>query len=115
MIYLEMSGRLGNQLFRYSFAERLKEVCGDDIIIDFKRVYDKGSKEQGWDNSLKLFKINDYKEVINQKEIFYKNATIMQKILYILYKIGNKIYKKDKKKLIKYQLKMQPILNKYNF
>ncbi len=114
MIYLEMSGRLGNQLFRYSFAERLKEICGDDIIIDFKRVYDKGSKEQGWDNSLKLFKINDYKEVINQKEIFYKNATIMQKILYILYKIGNKIYKKDKKKLIKYQLKMQPILNKYN-
>ena len=35
MIYLEMSGRLGNQLFRYSFAERLKEVYNNIISTDF--------------------------------------------------------------------------------
>lgn len=114
MIYLEMSGRLGNQLFRYSFARRIQEICGDEIIIDFKRVYNKGKKEHGWDNSLKLFKVKEYKEVVGKKEIFYKNTTIMQKIVYFFYKIGNKLLKNNKKKLMRYQLKMQPILNKYN-
>ena len=42
MIYLDMAGRLGNQLFRYSFARNIQEKCGDELVIDFSRVYSKG-------------------------------------------------------------------------
>lgn len=114
MIYVEMSGRLGNQLFRYSFARRLQELCGDEIIIDFKRVYEKGEESQGWKDNLKLFKVKQYETVVNRKDIFYQNATFSQKLIYAFYKIGNKILKKNRKRLMQYQLKMQPLLNKYN-
>lgn len=115
MIYLEMAGRLGNQLFRYAFARKIQELTGEELYIDFKRVYEKGQKENGWTNSLKMFKTKPYKEVVNKKkEIFYKNSTIMQKTVYFLYKMGNQILKKNKNNLIKYQLKMQPLLNRYN-
>lgn len=115
MIYLEMAGRLGNQLFRYAFARRIQEITGEELYIDFKRVYQKGTEEQGWTNSLKLFKTAKYFEVNDKKkDLFFDNATIMQKIIYFLYKVGNQIFKNNKNKLIKYQLKMQPLLNKYN-
>lgn len=114
MIYLEMAGRLGNQLFRYAFAKRIQELTGEELYIDFKRVYDKGPEKQGWSNSLRLFKTGEYQEVVGRKDIFYKNSSIMQKMVYFVYKIGNQILKKNKDKLQKYQLKMQPILNKYN-
>ena len=108
MIYLEMAGRLGNQLFRYAFARRIQEITGEELYIDFKRVYQKGTEEQGWTNSLKLFKTAKYFEVNDKKkDLFFDNATIMQKIIYFLYKVGNQIFKNNKNKLIKYQLKIE--------
>lgn len=114
MIYIEMSGRLGNQLFRYSFGRKLQELCGEEMVIDFKRVYEKGDELQGWKDNLKLFKVKNYETVSDRKDIFYRNATLMQILLYVLYKLGNKMLKKNRKRLMKYQLRMQPILNKYN-
>lgn len=114
MIYLEMAGRLGNQLFRYAFAKRIQKMTGEELYIDFKRVYAKGDEKDGWTNSLKLFNTKDYYEVNNRKDIFYKNSSLMQKIMYFLYKAGNRCLKNNKVKLRKYQLKWQPILNKYN-
>ena len=114
MIYLEMAGRLGNQLFRYELEKKIQKMTGEDLYIDFKRVYEKGDPENGWTNSLKLFKTNNYYEVNNRKDIFYKNTSLMQKMVYFLYKTGNYILKNDKAKLRNYQLKMQPLLNKFN-
>ncbi len=114
MIYLEMAGRLGNQLFRYAFAKRIQKITGEELYIDFKRVYSKGEEKDGWTNSLKLFNTQNYYEVNDRKDIFYKNASFMQKIIYTIYKVGNFYFKKDKAKLRRYQLKCQPLLNKYN-
>lgn len=115
MIYLEMSGRLGNQLFRYSFAKRMAALCNEELIIDFKRVYEKGEKSDGWDNSLKLFNTKGYIEDNNSKrKNFFKNASIFQLILYVVFKIISKILSKNKNILKKFQLKMQPIMNRNN-
>lgn len=115
MIYLEMAGRLGNQLFRYSFAKKVSILCDEDLIIDFKRVYDKGEKNYGWDNSLKLFNTSDYIEDNNsKKKYFFKNATIFQLVLYFMFKFISKLLSKNKKNLKKFQLFVQPIMNRNN-
>ncbi len=118
MIYLEMAGRLGNQMFRYSFARKLSLLSGKELIIDFDRVYKKDNylNTNGWTNSLKLFKAkNNFKELNNSKgKIFFRNASFMQLYYYFYFKFFSKILKKNKKKLKEFQLKMQPKLNKYN-
>lgn len=115
MVYLEMAGRLGNQLFRYAFSRKVADLSNEELIIDFKRVYDQGEKKDGWYNSLQLFNVSDYIEDNNSKnKYFFKNATFMQIILYYSYKIVNKVLKKNKVILKKWQLFIQPLLNRYN-
>ncbi len=118
MIYLEMAGRLGNQMFRYSFARKLSIMSKKELIIDFDRVYKKDEYKEtaGWTNSLKLFKAKDffYEKNNSKKEYFYKNANLMQLIVYFYFRIMSRLLKKNKSKLRKFQLKMQPLLNKYN-
>lgn len=65
MIFLKAQGRLGNQLFQYSFAKYINKVTnGNGIKIDFDRVR-KNSKEKGdgWDNSLTDVGIKDFTEI----------------------------------------------------
>jgi len=111
-----MAGRLGNQMFRYAFARKIQILTGRELIIDFNRVYKNHSAADGWTNSLNLFdNIGDYKEVNGQKKkYFYKNATLMQLLLYFSYRIISKLYKKNKIAKRKFQLKMQPLMNKHN-
>lgn len=109
MIYLEIAGRSGNQLFRYSFARKIQYYTQKKLYIDFHRVYEK--KGQYWENSLKRFQISNYEEVDNKK-FLYKNMSILQFLIYIFYKSGNVILKKNRKLLKRYQLFMQPLLNR---
>lgn len=118
MIYLEMAGRLGNQMFRYSFARKLSILSNKKLIIDFERVYQKDNFKEsgGWTNSLKLFKAKDYfiEKNNSKKEIFYKNASFMQLFYYLYFRFVSKLLKKNREKLKHFQLKMQPKLNQYN-
>ena len=115
MIYLEMSGRLGNQMFRYAFAKKLQKLTNKELIIDFSRVYSSGSIEQGWNNSLKLFKTDNYKEVNGEKKkYFYKNATFMQIFLHHSFRFISRLLYGNKERLKKFQMFFQPILNRYN-
>lgn len=114
MIYLEIAGRMGNQMFRYSFARKVQKITNQELVIDFKRVYDKNNKH-GYFNALKQYNINNYIEVYGKKrEYFYKNATFNQMFLYFFYRIISKILKGNKKLKRKFQLKFQPLMNKYN-
>lgn len=114
MIYLDMAGRLGNQLFRYSFARNIQEKCGDELVIDFSRVYSKGLAKNGWKNSLKGFNTYTYIEKNNCFKDVFKKFTFTQKILFIYFKIVSKLLKKNRRLLKKFQLSMQPIMNKNN-
>ncbi len=62
-IYVKMSGRLGNQLFRYAAARYIQETQGGDLILDYSSVYKEGNSkpdENGFEDSLKYFCTKKY-------------------------------------------------------
>lgn len=64
-IYVRMSGRLGNQLFRYAAARYIQETQGGELIFDFSPVYREANAkpdEIGFENSLRYFNIKKYHE-----------------------------------------------------
>lgn len=111
MIYLEIAGRLGNQMFRYAFARKLqKELQEKDLVINFNRV--DREEGQGWEDSLKLFKTkyvadHETKSVLKQKEMSLK-----QKIIYLYYKTACFLIRKIKKDDKQFQLRNQKMLSK---
>ena len=58
-IIVDMDGRLGNQMFQYAYALKLKnEIPESEIIINFYRISlygDLAPNEQGWMNNLQYF------------------------------------------------------------
>lgn len=112
MIYLEIAGRAGNQLFRYAFARKIQILTGRKLFIDFHRVYEE--KGDFWENSLKRFKVTEYEEV-KDKKILKKNMSLIQKIIYFWYKSCSFILKKNKEKQKAWQMKKQPLLNRFGF
>lgn len=58
MIYLEIHGRLGNQMFQFACAKAIAHAMGEDTIkIDFNH-YIKESKmmtQSGWEDNLRYF------------------------------------------------------------
>jgi hypothetical protein len=66
MIYVEMNGRLGNQLFRYAFARWLQikgEEKDRELILDFRNIEREARKGEvpGWEDSLRYFKVQNYR------------------------------------------------------
>ena len=63
-IYVRMSGRLGNQLFRYAAVRYVQETQGGSLYLDFSPVYKEAREkpeELGFENSLKYFNIKENK------------------------------------------------------
>lgn len=112
MIYKEVEGRLGNQLFQYATVKAYKKKfdLNDTIYLDFSKVIKKyGINDY---NQLKFFNINDYKEINKNPSSF------LQKIIFSIYKINYlfiKIISFNKNYFIrkyKYEKIVQPILNR---
>ena len=58
-----IEGRLGNQMFQYAYCKAIKETLGGSLAFSFDSVY-RCKKlfidENGWENSLRYFNIDDY-------------------------------------------------------
>lgn len=62
MISCMLQGRLGNQMFQYAFLRSLQEQGYDnEINLCFELIYSGSNRQNGWENSLKYFKVCDYK------------------------------------------------------
>lgn len=81
MIYLELQGRIGNQLFMYAMARRIQLERGRDekIIIDDTMVLN-----LGWDNSLINYDLPDV-EYVHNRDLFTLKNFFRQKIAHKLY------------------------------
>lgn len=78
-IGLYLSGRLGNQFFRYAFARAIMEKQGEgDLICNFSHL-----KKKGFENALKDFNVIPYKRDDSNLELKY--GDIQQKIQYLNY------------------------------
>lgn len=107
MIYKEITGRLGNQMFQYATVKSYKKKfnLNDQIILDFSKLKLLGTKEQGFCNQLDCFNITDYKS----KKIKFNYYTCLWTYIhkFIIYYIL-----KDEKKIYKFENKIQKFLNK---
>lgn len=91
MIYLEVQGNLGNQLFQYAFARKLQEETGQKICLNLAN-FNKGRPDLKF--TLCNFKLN--KNICiekNKKMPFYANsyslfARVVKKICPVLYAKG---------------------------
>lgn len=115
MIYLKVRGRAGNQLFQFAAVKNFQaKYCkNEEIAIDFSDLEKLGTEENGFTDSLKDFKVGEYKTV---NKI---NGNIWQKILIFIMKIPNTFFRliglKDKADILSYKFekKVQPFINKF--
>ena len=84
MIYVEMNGRLGNQLFRYAFARWLQikgEEKDKELVLDFHNIKREAMKGEmpGWEDSLKHFKVQSYKCYEKKGHPAWNELTVSEK------------------------------------
>lgn len=116
MIYLKIRGRAGNQFFQYAAVRSFKEKFYKDekISIDFSDLKKLGKPEEGFEDSLKNFKVAD--EYITTDKI---KSNFIQKILIFMMKIPNAFFRlialKNKADILSYKFekKVQPFINKF--
>lgn len=80
MIYLNMHGQLGNQMFQYAFARYIQEMTGEQISISYYCV-----EKMGWKGSLEFFALENI-TVDSTSNYLKSKTTFSQKI------IGGSVY-----------------------
>lgn len=87
MLYSEIKGRLGNQLFRYAFTRAVQKQRGRDekIMFSFNSMDGKNSSD-GWEDSLKYFNVIPHETYTgNGHMIFHKSGLIQCCVAFVYY------------------------------
>lgn len=105
-IYLELQGRIGNQLFQYAFARKIQREMGEQTEIV---IGDKDILLRGWTNSLQYY---------NLPNVSYVHENLIQTSDLKEQKLYRKIYRiltrnKDYIKKYKVEKFCQGLLNKH--
>ena len=64
MIYVDLKGNLGNQMFNYALARKIQKETGQQIVLN---SYNLENKHKNYKMSLKIFKLNDNVLFSNEK------------------------------------------------
>lgn len=114
MIYLEMYGRCGNQMFRYAAARvlQLKYYPDEPIVINFQQVEAAHAVDPTYVNVLDDFKVAKYEIYKKRGKPLLNETSFIQKIAGILYYIGLSKFSPDQmNEQYKYQMKWSNVLN----
>ena len=98
MVYLDIAGRCGNQMFQYAFARKLSIINHDEITIDFSLmdVYAKRHNDPTFRDELYSFEAsNHYEKIVDGSNKIYRYGSKEQ--VYVF-----KVYTKIKRFLQKY-------------
>lgn len=89
MIYVQMGGRLGNQLFSYSIARYLQinYYPNDELCFDYGYLKREGTPENGWVDSLADFNVEPYR-LHNKDGVLLHEGTIRQRAIAAAYYFG---------------------------
>lgn len=81
MIYVEVDGRCGNQLFHYAVARYVQLATGDkDLCLNFNKIFNKNDVQNGWVDYLKDFKTVPYHYYNRRGTVLKNESNILQKI-----------------------------------
>ena len=113
MIYVEMYGRLGNQMFRYAFARCVQEQYqNEELNLNFNQMNSGNTSGNGWEDSLKYFNVKEYNLYSKSGKVILNETNILQKVLCgIYYKGLRKFDIEQKNEQYKFSLKYMPIMN----
>lgn len=111
MIYTEMDGRCGNQMFRYATSRALEEIYGEGMTFNFFKIEKRSVSDKTWNNDLHYFNIKNYIAESSDKRLIYLYGNTSQKIVYSIYRLLCKLPYKSRPSFYKRQEKLQPILN----
>ncbi len=104
MIYVDLKGRIGNQLFIYAFAEALRKERGRNEKIIF---CDYPILQMNWVNSLEYYNLENVE--FEHGEIHEIGMRIRRRILGCLYRLFTN--SDDYTSISKFEKKVQPILS----
>lgn len=112
-IYVEMSGRLGNQFFRYAAARalQLKYYPDDELEMNFQKINDTNKHDKTFYNVLDDFKVTDYTIYQRGGKVIFNETSLLQKLVCIPYYIGLR-KTKDMDEEVAYEKRWLNILQK---
>lgn len=100
MIYVEMNGRLGNQMFRYAFA-RMIQIQGnnkDGLCFDFSNIDMENRKREmpGWEDSLRHFNVAPYVRYQRKcdRPLIVEHTTLPEKAVLAIEWAGDRLWYK---------------------
>ncbi len=114
MIYVEMYGRLGNQLFRYVTARvlQIKYYPDEVICISFNQINERAKDDVTWKNELSHLK-NYYIEYHKPGKVIFNETGIRQRLLCAAYYLGLRRFSESNwEKEVEYEGRFFPKLNK---
>lgn len=112
MIYLQMSGRLGNQFFRYAAARALqiKYYPDEKIVINYQQ---KVNGDSSFYNMLRDYNVQDFEED-SAGSVLAHYTSLSQKLICFPYLVGMKKIKPEQmNEQVKYEQQWEKLLNKY--
>lgn len=112
MIYLQMSGRLGNQFFRYAAARALqiKYYPAEKIVINYQQ---KVNGDSSFYNMLRDYNVQDFEED-SAGSVLAHHTSLSQKLICFPYLVGMKKFKPEQmNEQVKYEQQWEKLLNKY--
>ncbi len=116
-IYVEMTGRLGNQMFRYAFARWLQSKGATDeaLVMDFSLVTGEKRREEmsGWEDSLQHFRVRPYSEYNKEGRIIMNETSFLEKLILGILKAADKVIGDRPLRRIAIRKPFLPILNRH--
>ncbi len=115
MIYLELFGRCGNQLFRYAAARciQLEFYPDEEIVISFNQISEANKKDSSFCNELSNFCVGEYTVYKKSGKVIFNESNIIQKIIATLYYFRLKTFEpSEMTEQLEYQKKWSRILNR---
>lgn len=118
MIYVKMSGRLGNQMFRYAFSRWLQikgEEPAEALVLDFSNIEKERAKQEmeGWEDSLSHFQVAPYQYYPLGKNLLWEQIGWYEKIVLGFIMAGDRLVgRKGTISRLRWRKKFLPWLNK---
>lgn len=115
MIYTELYGRLGNQMFRYAMTRylQLNFFPNEQICLSYNQINEASKEDSTFYHALEDFNIIDTLIYDKPGKVIFNETSLLQKIFVIPYYLGLRHYTPDQmNELVNYERKWAKILVK---